>query len=88
MTTPSTLHMRIRARVLLGELSMQELSMHFNVEAKVRGCLCIAMKGSLWRSVPPVQHVHCVRDDVLCVRYTLNDLLAHFVSNCDTGGGR
>ena len=55
--------------------------MHFNVEAKVRGCLCIAMKGSLWRSVPPVWRVRsrscyncydpldCVRDDVLCAQY-------------------
>ena len=45
---------------------------------KVRGYLCIAMKGSLWRSVPPVRRVRstsccnyygpfdCVRDDVLC----------------------
>ena len=45
---------------------------------KVRGCLCIAMKGTLWRSVPPVRRVRstsccnyngpfdCVRDDVLC----------------------
>ena len=49
MTTPST---AICARVLLGELSM-----HFNMEAKVRGFLCIAMKGSLWRSVPPVRRV-------------------------------
>ena len=33
--------------------------MHFYVEAKVRGCgcLCIAMKGSLWRSVLPVRRV-------------------------------
>ena len=58
--------------------------MHFNVEAKVRGCLCIAIKGSLWRSVPPVMRVHwrscynyydrldCMRDDVLCVRYAAN----------------
>ena len=55
--------------------------MHFNAEAKVRGCLCITMKGSLWRPVPPVRRVRsrsccnyygpldCVRDDVLCAQY-------------------
>ena len=52
--------------------------MHFNVEAKVRGSLCIVTKGSLWRSVPLVRRVHSrscckvlstVCDDVLCARY-------------------
>ena len=68
MTTPST-----RIYMCTGKLSM-----HFNVEVKVRGRLCIAMKGSLRRSVPPVRCVRsrscygpldCVRNDVLCTRY-------------------
>ena len=72
--------------------------MHFNVEVKVRGCLCIAMMGSLWRSVPLVWHVDsrsccnyygpldCARRCAILAIHSY--LLAHFDSNCDTGSGR
>ena len=69
MTTPLTTS---HVHVLLGELSV-----HFSVEAKVRGYhrrtgLCIAMKRSIfgdqclsrsWYNYGPLD---CARDDVLC----------------------
>ena len=82
MTTPSTLHMHIPTRT---RHALQRGS-----EGKRLLVHCHEGKPRLWRSVLPVRHV---RSSVIImvlstVRAICSYLLVHFVSNCETGGGR